>query len=149
LRSKERKKRNVSTCLQTGLPDGIFSNQKSKFGKIWECLEMKDVGKFYVLLGYVFTAIWYSLWPFGIFYCHFGIFFQYLYVVPNTSGNTAWVARWFIFKPKIPIWVHFRWPYIDLNMLTYFMAIGIILRTFWIFRPFGTFSVHLVHFGIM
>jgi hypothetical protein len=32
----------------TGLPDGIFSNQKSKFGSILEGLEMEDVGIFYL-----------------------------------------------------------------------------------------------------
>jgi hypothetical protein len=45
------------------------------------------------------------------------------------------VARWFIFKPKIPIWVNFG----------YFMVIwnGIFIL------PFGTFCVHLVHFGFI
>jgi hypothetical protein len=33
---------------KAGLPDGISSNQKYQFGKILECLAMKDVGKFYV-----------------------------------------------------------------------------------------------------
>jgi hypothetical protein len=30
-----------------GLPDGLFSNQKSKFGKIVEGLAMEDVDIFY------------------------------------------------------------------------------------------------------
>jgi hypothetical protein len=30
-----------------GLPEGLFSNQKSIFGKILEGLEMEDVGIFY------------------------------------------------------------------------------------------------------
>jgi hypothetical protein len=42
------------------------------------------------------------------------------------------VARWFVFKPKIPIWV-------DWKMFIYFMAIWNILRTLWIFYD------HLVH----
>jgi hypothetical protein len=50
------------------------------------------------------------------------------------------VARWFIFKPKIPIWVNFGGPYIDGKMLIYFMAVGNIL---W---PFGIFNYPLVHF---
>jgi hypothetical protein len=33
------------------------------------------------------------------------------------------VARRFIFRPKIPIWVNFGRPYIDGKMLIYFMAI--------------------------
>jgi hypothetical protein len=49
---------------------------------------MKDVGKFYVPLVYVtaislFIAIWYILWPFGIFCGHFGIVFPFWYVVPR------------------------------------------------------------------
>jgi hypothetical protein len=39
---------------KTGLPDGIFSNQKSQFGKLLEGLAMEDVG--------IFIAIWYILW---------------------------------------------------------------------------------------
>jgi hypothetical protein len=42
----------------SGLPDGIFSNQISQFGKILEGLAMEDVGTFYgdwVL----FKVIWY------------------------------------------------------------------------------------------
>jgi hypothetical protein len=30
-----------------GLPDDLFSNQKSQFGKIFEGLAMEDVGIFY------------------------------------------------------------------------------------------------------
>jgi hypothetical protein len=68
------------------------------------------------------------------------------------------VARWYIFKPKIPIWVNFeglgmekvgvfsgslenitaiRYIY---GHLVHFMAIWYILC------PFGTFYGHLVHF---
>jgi hypothetical protein len=36
-----------ATYVCTGLPDGIFSDQKSNFGKILVCLAMKNVGKFY------------------------------------------------------------------------------------------------------
>jgi hypothetical protein len=51
------------------LPDGIFSNQKSKFEKFLDGLAMVDVGIFYGHLVY-FTAIWYILQPLGIFYSH-------------------------------------------------------------------------------
>jgi hypothetical protein len=46
--------------LETGLPDGIFSNQKSQYGKFWRVLRWK-------MLAY-FMAIWYTLWLFGIFF---------------------------------------------------------------------------------
>jgi hypothetical protein len=53
---------------ESGLPDGLFSNQKSKFGKILEGLAMEDVGIFYVhlvhftILCYILFDISYSLW---------------------------------------------------------------------------------------
>jgi hypothetical protein len=63
------------------LPDGIFSNQLSKFVKILECLAMKDAGIFYVHLVYIFTAIWYILWLSGIF-------FPFWYVVARKNLAT-------------------------------------------------------------
>jgi hypothetical protein len=36
--------------LASGLPDGIFANEKSKFGYILEGLAMEDVHIFYVHL---------------------------------------------------------------------------------------------------
>jgi hypothetical protein len=60
------------------------------------------------------------------------------------------VARWFIFKPKSPIWAKFKGPQIGKCLfyghLDYITDIGDIL---W---PFGTFCIHLVRFsgvGIM
>jgi hypothetical protein len=46
------------------LPDGIFSNQKSKFGSIWEGLEMENVGIFYGHLEYI-MAYCFIAWLFG------------------------------------------------------------------------------------
>jgi hypothetical protein len=56
-------------CLRVGagLPDGVFSNQKSRFGPVWECLAMEEVGILYGYLVY-FTAIWSILRLFGLFY---------------------------------------------------------------------------------
>jgi hypothetical protein len=48
------------------LPDGLFSNQKSQFGKILEVRAMEDVGTFYDHFIY-FETIWNILRPFGIF----------------------------------------------------------------------------------
>jgi hypothetical protein len=45
------------------------------------------------------------------------------------------VARWYLFKPKIPIWLNFGGAS-ELKMLVYFMVIWNILQ------PFGTFNVH-------
>jgi hypothetical protein len=49
------------------------------------------------------------------------------------------VARWFAFKPKIPLSVNF-WRAVDWKMLIYFMAICYISRTLRIS------SDHMVHF---
>jgi hypothetical protein len=50
---------------RAGLPDGIFSNQKSQFGKILEGLAMELVGLFDSHLVYS-SAIWCMLWSFGM-----------------------------------------------------------------------------------
>jgi hypothetical protein len=61
------------------LPDGLFSDQKFKFGLIFEGLGMENIGMIYGRYEY-FTAIWYNLWPFGIicghlvYFSRFGMF---------------------------------------------------------------------------
>jgi hypothetical protein len=61
------------------------------------------------------------------------------------AENTR-VARWFVFKQKIPILGKF-WRALESKMLIYFIAIWNILRPFGIFYDhFGTFCVHIVHF---
>jgi SOS-response transcriptional repressor LexA len=49
-----------------GLPDGIFSSQKSQFWLLLEGLAMEDVGIFHGHLVH-FPAVWYILWAFNIF----------------------------------------------------------------------------------
>jgi hypothetical protein len=68
------------------LPDGLFSNQESRFGSILEGLEMENVGIFYDRLEY-FTAIWYNLWPFGIAYNHLVYFPNLVCLGQEKSGN--------------------------------------------------------------
>jgi hypothetical protein len=60
----------------TGLPDGLFSNQKSKFGYILEGLGMDNVFIFHYYLEY-FVAIWYNLWQFWIVSGHWEYFFHF------------------------------------------------------------------------
>jgi hypothetical protein len=69
-------KKNLATLIpdvkeerirESGLPDGFFSNQKSKFGQILESL-----GILYGHLGY-FMTIWCLLCSFGTFFPGFGI----------------------------------------------------------------------------
>jgi hypothetical protein len=68
--------------LESGLPDGIFPNQKSHFGYILEDLAMEDVG--------AFMAIWSIMLPFGICYGYLVYFLPFWYVVPKKSGNPVW-----------------------------------------------------------
>jgi hypothetical protein len=51
---------------RAGLPDVIFSNQKSQIGYILEGLGMENVCLFNAHLEH-FTTIWHFLWPFGTF----------------------------------------------------------------------------------
>jgi hypothetical protein len=61
------------------------------------------------------------------------------------------LARWYIFKPKIPMWVNFGGPY---NKKCWYIlwSIGIFCRPFGIFWPFGSIVVIwyiFPHFGIL
>jgi hypothetical protein len=67
--------------LLPGLPDGIFSCQKSKFWVFLEGYGMENVGVFYGLLEYV-MAHWHNLWPFDIVYGHFVYFVVIWYILP-------------------------------------------------------------------
>jgi hypothetical protein len=76
---------------ESGLPDGLFSNQKSQFGQILEGLRWENVAIFYGHLEYVFDGhlgyfmtLWYIL-------CSFGKFFPVL--VPCTKKNLATLRR--------------------------------------------------------
>jgi hypothetical protein len=74
-----------SSCfllLWSGLPDGLFSNQKSKFGYILEGLALKDVGIFNRHL-VAFTVFRYILWTFGIVRGNLAYFFPFWYFVPR------------------------------------------------------------------
>jgi hypothetical protein len=74
----------------TGLPDGSFSNQKSKFGKILEGLAMEDAGMFYGHLVY-FTAFCHILLTFGI-----------------VCGNLVYVFPFWCYVPR-KIWQPSPW----------------------------------------
>jgi hypothetical protein len=73
------------------VPDGLFSNQKSQFGKILEGLRKENVGIFYDNLEY-FTAIWYNSWPFGIVCGHFEYFPQFRMIRQKTWQT--WISPW-------------------------------------------------------
>jgi hypothetical protein len=68
------------------LPDGIFSNQKSRFGLILEGLEMEKVETFYGNFEYI-TAIWYILWPFAKLVVIWSIFPRFGILYREKCGN--------------------------------------------------------------
>jgi hypothetical protein len=75
--------------MRTGLPDSIFSNQKSNLGKFWSALQWKML----VILCTYFLSI---LRPFDIFYGNFVYFVVVWYIFPRVgkfyqekSGNLA------------------------------------------------------------
>jgi hypothetical protein len=47
------------------LPDGLFSNQKSKFGYILEGLALEDVGIYFMDTWSILRSFCYILWTFG------------------------------------------------------------------------------------
>jgi hypothetical protein len=67
---------------EAGLPDGLFSNQKSKFGLILEGLVMEEVAMFYGHLVH-FTVFCYILWTFGVVRGILVYFFPFWYFVPR------------------------------------------------------------------
>jgi hypothetical protein len=95
----------VSKDSYAGLPDGLFSYQKYQirfiylFGYILEGLGMENFEIFYGYLEYVFTAIWYNLWPFGFVCGHLVYFFPFWYVW--TKKNLATLLVCFI----IILWI--------------------------------------------
>jgi hypothetical protein len=72
--------------VDTGLPGGILSNQKSQFGFILEAFGMEDVGIVYSHQEYL-TANWYILRPFGTFCDHLVYFSLFGMLHQNKSGN--------------------------------------------------------------
>jgi hypothetical protein len=73
--------------LAAGLPDGLFSNQKSQFGKNSQGLRLENIDIFYGHLEY-FMDIWDMLLPFGtVCLCSFCTFFPVL--VSCTKKNLA------------------------------------------------------------
>jgi hypothetical protein len=70
----------------SGLPDGLFSNQKSHLGSILEGLAIENLGTFYAHLVY-FSAIENISRPIGIFCGHLVHFSPFWNIVPEKSGN--------------------------------------------------------------
>jgi hypothetical protein len=68
------------------LPDGLFSNPKSKFGYILEGLAIEDDGTFYGHLVH-FTVFCYILWAIGIVWGNLVYFSRFGILFLEKSGN--------------------------------------------------------------
>jgi hypothetical protein len=63
-----------------------------------------------------------------------------------TDRHKSQVARWYLFEPKIPIWVNFVGPRLE-NVYIFYIFYLEYLRDIWdILWQVDTFCVHLVHF---
>jgi hypothetical protein len=89
-RNSRRKIFSGSRWLVAGLPDGLFSNQKSQFGSIFDSLRLENVDIFYGRLEYLRT--------FGDFYDHLVHFVLMWYIFSGfgitcqeKSGNPGWL----------------------------------------------------------
>jgi hypothetical protein len=59
-------------------------------------------------------------------------------ILPLERVDDNWVARWYIFKPKIPFWVNFSGACNG--------NVGLLYGSLVYFGPFDTFYAHLVYF---
>jgi hypothetical protein len=59
---------------KAGLPDGLFSNQPPSFGTFWKAFEWK------ILIS--FMTIWYTVWPFDLFYGNLVYFVCVCQIIP-------------------------------------------------------------------
>jgi hypothetical protein len=106
-----------SSVRAAGLPDGLFSNPNPNFGKILDGLEMDSVGTYLYLkaLWSVFTALWYILWSFYIFWVCLVYIVQFWYVVQmKIWQHWRTVASDFLKgetgREWYALWVRGKWP---------------------------------------
>jgi hypothetical protein len=129
-----REQKNVIWALEQGCQMVCFQTKNPNLGKLWRFLQSKTLAYFVTILvcltaiGTILYFIWYILWSFGIFFlvvvcCNKKIWQPFpggvacilsaenvwsLWVVGSSpAGVEIRVARWYIFRPKITIWVYF------------------------------------------
>jgi hypothetical protein len=105
--------------VRSGLPDGLFSNQKYKFGKILEGFIMEHAGIFYAHSEH-FTVIWYILWPFGNVVLIWYIFPRFGILCQEKSGNPGSDAIGAVCCTK----VSFVWPNVGCYLHFQFDRLG-------------------------
>jgi hypothetical protein len=75
-------------CPDSGLPDGLVSNQTPSFGTFWKVFELEIFIYFITILGtlcgqlFYFMSIWYILWPIVLFYVHLVYIVAICYIIP-------------------------------------------------------------------
>jgi Zn-dependent protease with chaperone function len=77
--------------FQVGLPDGIFNTKNPDLGTLWRVLQLKMLIYFMAISSMYFTAKWYILWLFGVF-------FLFWYVLPRKIWQPWFQAT----VPRLP-----------------------------------------------
>jgi hypothetical protein len=70
-------------CSRQGCQMVYFQTKNPFFGKFWRVLQLKMLLYFMAIWSYPFKSIWYTLWPFGMFYGYLVYFSPFWYVVPK------------------------------------------------------------------
>jgi hypothetical protein len=90
--------------VRPGLPDGMFSDQKSQIVYILESLGLENVGTYTYIM-----VIWYILWPFGIFYGHL-VYFMAIWNILWPFGTFLWTFGKY---------VGILWPFLNFVVIWY------------------------------
>jgi hypothetical protein len=81
------------------LPDGIFQTKNPNWGKFGRVLQSKMLIYFMAIWSTYFTAIWYILWLFGIFYGYI-VFFPILGLLYHEKTDNH-VLQSYLYSPVI------------------------------------------------
>jgi hypothetical protein len=80
-----------------------FQTKNPNLGKFWRVLQGKMLVYFMAILAY-FMAIWYILWPFGIFYVYLVYFYHFGMLYNEKSGIPAGeFIKFFLHNPTLPL----------------------------------------------
>jgi hypothetical protein len=76
--------------LTQGCQMACFQTKNPNLGKFWRVLQWKML--VYFMANCLFTDIWYTLWPLGIFYGYLVYFYRFGMLYNEKSGNPgAWI----------------------------------------------------------
>jgi hypothetical protein len=116
-----------------GLPDGLFSHQKSQFWLNLEGIGIENVAIFYDLLEYC-TTIWYNIQPFGIVCGHLVYFSILVCLDQEKSSNPGMLLL--CYSLRLPTYIGMyvcllQYPFVCLylHLLMYFCVFIYVLTS--------------------